>query len=338
MWKLCKTIAFMLCMQLLACTPAPEAPLVVASNDWIGYRPLYLAQHRNRLDKHTARLLQLTSASEVLRKFRNGVIHVAALTLDEALLLKQDGIDIKIIMMMDVSNGADAIVAHKKATDMNALRGKTIGVEKSAVGAYLLSRALEAANLSTRDIHIQPVEFGEHRNMFITGKVDAVVTFEPVRSHLLKQGAHVVFDSRQIPGEIVDVLVVSSEYLRQHADKLRSLMSAWFDTLHFMSTQRDQAVRYLAPLSNLSEESYLNAIQGIHFPGYRENLQFFTADKSDLYHTAEKLQAVMYSQQLLRKTVVPETLFDSTLLKQLNLAKNITAQNITQSPFEQTSP
>ena len=107
-----KTLTSVFCLYLLACTPAPDSPVVVASNDWIGYRPLYLAQQLNYFDEHTVRLLELTSASEVLRKFRNGVIQVAALTLDEALLLKQDGFDITIILVMDISAGADAIVAH----------------------------------------------------------------------------------------------------------------------------------------------------------------------------------------------------------------------------------
>jgi len=39
-------------------------------------------------------------------------------------------------------------------------------------------------------------------------QVDAIVTFEPVKSELLSSGANILFDSHQIPGRIVDVLVV----------------------------------------------------------------------------------------------------------------------------------
>ena len=312
-----KILTLLFCIKLLACTPAPESAVVVANIDWIGYRPLYLAKQFNYFDEHSVRLLELTSASEVLRKFRNGVIHVAALTLDEAMLLKQDGLDIKIILIMDISNGADAIVAHKDITDFNALRGKTIGVEKSAVGAYLLSRALEMAHLSAQDVHTQPIEFGEHENAFLSGQVDAVVTFEPVRSHLLKQGAHSVFDSSRIGGEIVDVLVVRSAYLQRYPRKIQSLVSAWFKALDDLQLRRSGAIRHLASLSDLGVQEYLKASEGLRFPGYQENLKSLRDSKYGLHATAQKLQDVMIGQHLLEKSVDLNTLFDSGQLERL---------------------
>ncbi len=263
------------------------------------------------------RLLELTSASEVLRKFRNGVIHAAALTLDEALLLKQDGFDIKVIMIMDVSHGADAIVARPPFNDLKALQGKTIGVEKSAVGAYLLSRALEANGLDANDFHIKSVEFGEHKNTYLSGKLDAVVTFEPVRSQLLNHGAHVVFDSKRIPDEIVDVLVVRGDYVQHHAEELLTLLQAWFKTLTFMQNEPDKAAGLLAPIAGLSSEDLHNAMDGIRFPDFRENLAMLGSENPRIRTTAEKLQALMVNNNLLAQSVDLNTMFDGKLLERL---------------------
>ena len=312
-----KTLTSVFCLYLLACTPAPDSPVVVASNDWIGYRPLYLAQQLNYFDEHTVRLLELTSASEVLRKFRNGVIQVAALTLDEALLLKQDGFDITIILVMDISAGADAIVAHNDIADISALRGKTIGVEKSAVGAYLLSRALELAKLSEQDVKTQSLEFGEHEIAFLSRQVDAVVTFEPVRSRLLNNGAHTVFDSSRIAGEIVDVLVVHSDCFRRYPHKIQSLVVAWFKALKYMQNQPSEAIRYLAPLSDLSVQDYIKASKGVRFPGYQENLESLSAGNHSLKTTARKLQTVMRNQHQLQKTLNLDGLFSPSLLQRV---------------------
>jgi NitT/TauT family transport system substrate-binding protein len=144
-----------------------------------------------------------------------------------------------------------------------------------------------------------------------------VATFEPVRSRLLKNGAHTVFDSSQIVGDIVDVLVVRSDYLLRYPKNFQTLVSAWFKTLNYMQSQPVEAASYLAPLSGLSVQDYRKASDGIRFPGYRENLESLSADTSALSTTAHKLQTIMRNQQLLKKTLSVDGLFDPYILQRM---------------------
>ena len=68
---------------------AYESPILLGTNVWPGYEPLYLARSLGYWDDSSVKLVEYSSASQVIRAFRNDAIHIAALTLDEVLLLKE---------------------------------------------------------------------------------------------------------------------------------------------------------------------------------------------------------------------------------------------------------
>ena len=137
-----------------SCFSPEREPIKIGTNVWIGYEPLYLARKQGFFNDLPVSLVQMTSSTDVIRAFRNGLIDCASLTLDEAFLLLQDDKDIKIMFVMDVSNGADALLAKPGIKSLKDLKGKKVGVESSTVGAYTLSRALEFGHLKPVDIHV----------------------------------------------------------------------------------------------------------------------------------------------------------------------------------------
>jgi NitT/TauT family transport system substrate-binding protein len=290
-----------LLLVLAACMPKPDVPMTLATNDWPGYRPFYLAQQNKYVDADDLHLVELTSTSEVLRSFRNGVIDAAALTLDEAMLLRQDGFEFNIVLVTDVSHGGDVIIAQKGLTTMQALKGKRIGVETTALGAYVLSRALELSGLTAKEVRIVPLEYSEHERAFLRRQVDAVVTFEPVRSVLLNSGGNDVFDSTQIPGEIVDVIIVRDDFLKQHPDKVRRILNAWFRALNQVDKNFDETVKTLAAIGNLSAAEYREALEGIKIPARNENKAYLDRENGRLVRIASNLKKVMLEKGLLKR-------------------------------------
>ena len=80
------------------------------------------------------------NASEVSSAFEIGLIVVAALTLDEAVMIADKGLDISAIAVMDVSDGADKVCT--TLTDFDVKDAK-VAYEESALGGYFLSKFLE---------------------------------------------------------------------------------------------------------------------------------------------------------------------------------------------------
>ena len=193
----------------VGCSGEPQLPFRVGTNVWPGYEPLYLAREQGLYPPSAGlRLVEYTSASEVIQAFRNGTIDAAALTLDEVLLLAETTPDLGIVLVLDISHGADVILAQPAISSLRDLKGKRVGLESTALGAYVLTRALQTAGMRQDDVRKISLEVDEHEQAFKKGRVDAVVTFEPVRTRLMASGARQLFDSSMLPGEIVDVLVV----------------------------------------------------------------------------------------------------------------------------------
>ncbi len=173
---------FLLCLLMLlllpGCSDSPAPALRLGTNVWPGYEPLYLARQQGALNKDKVHLVEFSSSSQVIQAYRNNLIDAAALTLDEVLLLLESGERLKIILVMDISTGGDVIIGQSNINTFSEIMGKRVGVENNALGAYVITRALETANLAKDSITIVPLDINEQENAFLQKKVDAVVTFD----------------------------------------------------------------------------------------------------------------------------------------------------------------
>lgn len=242
---------------------APRPPVEFGTNIWPGDELLFLAADRGFFPPGKVRLVQYTSATQVETAFRNGTIDVAAFTLDELLRLIAFGDDPKIVLVMDVSNGADAILARPGIDSVRDLRGRTVGVETTALGRYELERALERAGLTIHDITILPLTVDQHVAAYDAGRIDAAVTFEPARSQIMGRGAHSIFSSADIPGEIVDVLVVRPSLLRERPELVEQLRDGWLVAVELLKRSPLEAATAMAPREHVTAQAFLRSLDGI---------------------------------------------------------------------------
>ena len=54
--------------------------------------------------------------------------------------------------------------------------------------------------------------------------MDGAVTFDPYRAQFLRAGGKTLFDSTQIPGEIVDLLAVRASVIENHPKAVQALL------------------------------------------------------------------------------------------------------------------
>lgn len=247
---------------LLGCTPDIEFPLRIGSNQWIGYEPVYLARTLNWLPEDKVRLVEMRSATQVLDQIMAGNLEGGMLTLDEVLTLLEKGVDMKIVTLMDFSDGADVLIA-RSGMRLEDLEGKRIGVENTAVGAILLDAALQEAELTLAEIQIISVQVDDHAEVFQQRIVDAIVTFEPTRSVLLNSGAAQVYDSSRIPGRIIDVLAIRKDVLNRQAENVSILLAAYFKALEYLSENPEQGYADIAPRLHLPVEDVRASYAGI---------------------------------------------------------------------------
>lgn len=284
---------------LSSCAREPETALRIGTNVWIGSEPLYLARELGRLNPATVQLVEYPSASEVLRAFRNQAIDGMVISLDELFGLAVDGLEPRIILVVDVSHGADVVVGRRGMRSMRDLKGRSVAVESGALGAFVLSRALALNGMQASDVKVVHLESNEQPSAFEQGQVDGAVTFDPYRTQFLRAGATTLFDSTRIPGEIVDLLAVRASVVEGRPKAMAALLTGWFDAIDYMNREPKDAARRMGIRQQTSGEQFLEAQQGLHIPSRDENLRMLGGPAPELAVTGRHLMALMLESKLL---------------------------------------
>ena len=289
-------------LALQACNPTTNPPLTVGMNAWVGYDPLVLARDQKLLDAQQVKVVELSSSSETLRHFRNGLLDAAALTLDETLRLADEGIDVRVVAVMDASNGADVVLVDPRIQKLSDLQGASIAVESTTVGALMLQRLLQVAGLQQTEVQVVNLEATQHLSALRAQRVSAAVSYEPVAGALRAAGFKDIFDSRQMPGDIVDVLVVRSDLLNTRPAQVDALLAAWQDGLQALRDDPGEAARLLAPGTDLTPDEYLATLKSLSLYAPAQSLQQLTGTPPPLGHNALRLVATLRVMGLLRET------------------------------------
>ena len=290
-------------LALGGCMREPDNPLRIGTNVWIGSEPLYLARELGKLDPAAVQLVEYPSASEVLRAFRNQAIDGMVISLDELFGLAVDGLQPRVVLVVDVSHGADVVVGRPGMRSMRDLAGKSVAVESGALGAFVLSRALAKNGMQPGDVKVVHLESNEQPNAFEKGRVDGAVTFDPYRTQFLKAGATILFDSTQIPGEIVDLVAVRESVLDKRPEAIQALLNGWFAAVDYLQGDPKDAARRMGIRQQTSGEQFLEALRGLHVPSRAENLKMLGGDKPELAVTGRQLMTLMLEAKLLRSKV-----------------------------------
>lgn len=144
------------------------------------------------------------------------------------------GVDSTALIIGDYSNGNDGIVVKGKKSIAD-LKGKPINLVQLSVSEYLLSRALEKNGMSEKDVKVVNTSDSDIVSAFTTPDVQAAVTWNPMLSEIAKQpGSTEVFNSSQIPGEILDLMMVKTDVLKAHPELGKALVGAWYEIMGVM--------------------------------------------------------------------------------------------------------
>ena len=313
--RIFRFVAFALLVILFSCQTRHSPPIRVGANYWPGYELLFLAKNLGYYEEKNIEIVRYPSSTDAMRAFRNGLIDGVAVTMDEALLLQSGGSLIKVALIFDISNGGDAIIGQKGVRSMKDLKGKKVGVENTALGAYMLTRALQENEMELSDIVIVPMAANEHIEAFKGGKVNAVVTFEPARSTLISYGNALLFDSSQIPGEIIDGLALRDGVIDGRPGVVRSLVDGYFKAFEYMKSNRPEALRKMALSARTDQEKLGKSLDGLILAGREENRRMLNPGDTALSERVRTLAEVMREKKLLDGAADLPSLFESSFVR-----------------------
>jgi NitT/TauT family transport system substrate-binding protein len=194
-------------------------------------------------------------------------IDACAMTNMEALDMPASAnIDTTSIITGDYSNGNDALMT-RRDLKLNQLPGRKVLLVEKTVSEYLFERAMTLNGLDSQIKKVKLVNTSDSdiATAFIGDtSQDAVVTWKPMVSQIAKQkGVKTIFNSSQIPGEIMDLMVVRTDILDRKDGSgqrfAKALAGAWYETTKLMSgkgPETDKVLKDIAAGSEDTLESY----------------------------------------------------------------------------------
>lgn len=264
-WAWVAAVTAALCCLFAGCRQ-PEQPLRIAINAWPGYAAIYLAQDKGyfRDAGVEVKLVEFGALADARRAYETGKVDGLATTVVEVLMARDASPrDLRIVRVVDFSNGGDMVVAREGVRSMRDLRGARVGVELSSLGVYVLACALEKAGLSLSDVVLVSKDQPSMGEALRAGLIDAAVTYPPESSELLAApGFRAVFTSREIPGEIVDVIAMSSGVLRKRPHQVAAFLAAIDRAYAFIKDEPEDAFHALAPRLGLTPEQIKEVLEG----------------------------------------------------------------------------
>lgn len=214
--------------------------ITIVGDDWLGYAVLRSPRFAKLLADKGIRVKfeMVPDTADRFQGMAEGRYQLAAATLDS--YLSQGGASnwpAAIVWTIDESNGGDAIVAVppiKTIDDLNNAKG---AYTKSSPSEFLLKSEVshfQLENLKGRIPSMGKNTVEEAYHDLRSGKVNFAVLWEPFKTKALQEipGAHVVIDTSQVQGIIIDILLASRKEIAENPNDLTLVAQAYFQTLH----------------------------------------------------------------------------------------------------------
>jgi NitT/TauT family transport system substrate-binding protein len=237
-------LLFMLTLSfgLPAAQAAEKSEFKVAWSIYVGWMPWDYMQKEGILKKWADKygikidLVQVNDYIESINQYTAGKFDACGMTNMDALTIPAaGGVDTTALIVGDFSNGNDGIILKGKGKKLVDIKGQKVNLVELSVSHYLLARGLESVKLSEKDIKVVNTSDADIVAASATPQVTALVAWNPQLSTIKAQpGVTEVFDSSKIPGEIIDMMMVKTDVLKDNPKLGKALVGAWFETIALM--------------------------------------------------------------------------------------------------------
>ena len=252
-------------------------PLKIAFCTWAGYAPVFIGIEKGYFEElgYDVEVLIMEDESTYGAAFVSGSIQALGQVLDRDIIQYDAGAPEQYVCTMDCSTGGDGLIASAEIQSVNDLAGKTVALDKSATSYFFFLQVLADSDITEDQINI--VEMGNDAagEAFIAGQVDAAVTWEPALSNCSqREGGHILVSSAEYPKAIIDVLTISTDFLKEHPDVADALNAGWNKSVDYLNANFEEGCEIMAAGLDLSKEDVIAECAGITFYDEAMNKEF----------------------------------------------------------------
>ncbi len=322
--KFAMSLLLCLSMLLVACSEStsPETkrpPLRIGWNYWPGYYPMTIAIELGLFVKYGVEVKPLLhdSAAKAVSDFSAKKLDGVMLPTSDILPLATR-IPLKVVLIIDISAGADNVVARADIKSVRDLEGKRIGYSPGDFSELFILKMLEQNGLTRQDVTLMAINSEDVLEALEKKLIAAGNTWEPYTSDAVRDGNRVIFSSTNTPGLIMDAVTFHASVVAARPDDIRAFNTAWFEAVKFWKNNPTEAAQMIAKHTDLKPEEVSS-----------EGLKLFSkVDNQAAFIRSQELTSVYSSAQAYidlfiatgQLSVIPdlEELFDPSFIVSLD--------------------
>lgn len=257
---------FLVSVSFIGCSSEKENPIVISTNEWIGYAPLFYANENRELDKLGFKLVKNVSLAEAANLYAVGKADIVTTTQHEYHTLQHETHDIVPVILMDRSNGGDMVLSNRSIARLQKSEKIYTYLEIDSINQEILLDFMKHNNLDKNKIifinrdqrQIQDIRNDPTKDILI-------VTYSPYNLSLEQKGFKELASTKDINSIIViDALCARQSIVKNDKKRLKALKKvldkAIDDIMQDPKASYEKVAKYL---SNISYEEYLDSLAQI---------------------------------------------------------------------------
>ena len=276
-------------------------PFVVAIPTYPGFAVPYLAKEKGLFKGVNVELKRMDDAAAINAGLIRGDIDACFTSTDSFVLAASQGVDATAVLMSDESRGADGIVVKAEVNEIGDLKGKKVAANLGWPGHFFLLYNLQKAGVPFSDVPITNMDADKAGAAFVSGNLDAAVTWEPWLSKATsEQSGKILVSTADLPGVILDVMLVRAESVRGRSEAVQAFVNGYYAALDAYQSDTPEGTRIMAKALGLEPADFEAMTEGFRFIAADEANELLAptdgavaklfADASDIWLKAEVIE------------------------------------------------
>ena len=247
-----------------------------------------------------------------------GKLDIAWLTSGDAIQAAAKDSSLKIVYLVDYSNGADGIIGRNIAT-AKEVKGKSLARENLLFTKVLLQAYLKQAGLTEADVKVKDMTAAESATAFAAKQVDLAVTYEPFLTKNAKLGGGNIVFSTKDTNLIADVLVVRDKFVQTRQKDLQAYFRAVDKAVKLVNAADPEALKIAGAKMGVTAAEVKEQLSGVKLFDLATNkaMAFDKSNPKSLIGNLELTAKAAEEFKIIPQPLKVESLYDDSIVKSL---------------------
>lgn len=290
----------------------------LGTESWIGYGPWWIAQKKGFFTKEglNVQIVNFQQDADRNSSLASGQTQFSNIDTGRTIqMVENNHLKIRLLLLLDDSEGADAMLSVKSITALSQLRGQSVAYEQGTTSDLLLHYVLRKTGIPFSAVHSVYIPATGAATALIAGHVKVAVTYEPYISNATAthgSNVHVLYSSAQVPGLIGDYLVSNAAFVQAHPDVTRKLLRAWNDAMNYWAANRADGTSIMATGVGSTVSALQATLRGVKIYSVPQNMML--RKSGEIARRYQLVGETLMSQGVIKHTVPSSQVVDLSYL------------------------